>query len=79
MCTAPSTVNKDCDQNHNFNAHNNGLDAFNGLSNGEEPLISVSCYYHIIAYTWKNLNGILILQICFTIKHRSKNPNYSSK
>lgn len=77
--TAPRTVNKDYDQNHNFNTTNKDTDTFNGLSNEEEPLISVRSCYHIIAYTWKSLNGMLILQISFTIKHRSINPNYSSK
>jgi len=51
-------VNKDCDQNHDFNTTNNDTNAFNGLSNGEEPLLSARCYYHIITYTWKSLNGM---------------------
>lgn len=60
MCisTGPSTVNNNCDWNHNFNTNNNDADMFNGLSNGDEPLISVGCYYHINAYTWK------VLMVC---------------
>lgn len=50
--TAPSTVNKDCDFDHKFNTTNYDTESFNGLSNGEEPFISVRCYYHIIVYTW---------------------------
>lgn len=60
MCvsTGPSTVNNNCDWNHNFNTTNNDADTFNGLSNVDEPLISVRCYYHVNAYTRK------VLMVC---------------